>query len=122
MNSAVCRKGVEQFWQGAEQTGGRYVEDKSRLLKVLKTTVTDQQMPRPLVDIFSPLIFLTDPANFTGDPHLVHRPCTEMPTARAPRGLAPLAARWERGFVERRRAVTEGVTWTGPGGRAGSEW
>lgn len=55
VNSAVCRKGVEQFWQGAEQTGGRYVEDKSRLLKVLKTTVTDQQMPRPLVDIFSPL-------------------------------------------------------------------
>lgn len=55
INSQVCRKGVEQFWIGAEQTGGRYVKDKSRLLKVLKTEVSPQQMPRPLLDIFSPL-------------------------------------------------------------------
>lgn len=55
VNSEVCRRGVEQFWQGAEQTGGRYIKDKSRLLKVLKTSVSQQQMPRPLVDIFSPL-------------------------------------------------------------------
>jgi hypothetical protein len=56
VNSPLCRRGVEQFWLGAEQTGGRYVEDKSRLLKVLKTSVSEQQMPRPLVDIFSPLL------------------------------------------------------------------
>lgn len=55
MNSQLCRREVEQFWHGAEQTGGRYVNDKSRLLKVLKTAVPEQQMPRPLVDIFSPL-------------------------------------------------------------------
>ena len=55
INSLICRKGVEQFWIGAEQTGGRYVKDKSRLLKVLKTEVSAQQMPRPLLDIFSPL-------------------------------------------------------------------
>src|SRR5262245_18656793 len=55
INSQLCRRGVEQFWQNADQTGGRYVEDKSRLLKVLKTSVSEQQMPRPLVDIFSPL-------------------------------------------------------------------
>ena len=55
LNSQLCRREVEQFWQGAEQTGGRYVEDKSRLLKVLKTTVSEQQMPRELLDIFSPL-------------------------------------------------------------------
>jgi serine/threonine protein kinase len=55
VNSVVCRREVEQFWHGAEQTGGRYIKDKSRLLKVLKTSVSEQQMPRPLVDIFSPL-------------------------------------------------------------------
>ena len=55
VNSQLCRRGVEQFWQGAEHTGGRYIKDKSRLLKVLKTSVSEQQMPRPLFDIFSPL-------------------------------------------------------------------
>ncbi|MBI3860810.1 MAG: protein kinase, partial [Planctomycetia bacterium] len=55
VRSEVCRREVEQFWQGAEQTGGRYIKDKSRLLKVLKTSVSEQQMPRQLVDIFSPL-------------------------------------------------------------------
>ena len=55
INSPLCRREVEQFWQGAEQTGGRFIKEKSRLLKVLKTAVSEQQMPRPLVDIFSPL-------------------------------------------------------------------
>jgi len=55
VNSEVCRREVEQFWRGAEQTGGRYIKEKSRLLKVLKTAVSEQQMPRPLLDIFSPL-------------------------------------------------------------------
>ena len=55
IKSEVCRREVEHFWQGAEQTGGRFIEDKPRLLKVLKTAVSDQQIPRPLVDIFSPL-------------------------------------------------------------------
>jgi len=55
MNSQLCRREVEQFWRGAEQTGGRYVKEKSRLLKVLKTAVSEQQMPGTLLDIFSPL-------------------------------------------------------------------
>jgi serine/threonine protein kinase len=55
INSEVCRREVEQFWHGGEQTGGRYVKEKSRLLKVLKTAVSEQQMPRKLLDIFSPL-------------------------------------------------------------------
>ncbi len=55
IKSEVCRREVEQFWNGAERTGGRYIEDKSRLLKVLKTAVSEQQMPRQLVDIFAPL-------------------------------------------------------------------
>ena len=55
INSELCRREVEQFWLGAEQTGGRYIKEKSRLLKVLKTAVSEQQMPRQLIDIFSPL-------------------------------------------------------------------
>jgi predicted Ser/Thr protein kinase len=55
VSSELCRKEVEHFWQGAELTGGRYVKDKSRLLKVLKTSVSEQIMPRRLLDIFSPL-------------------------------------------------------------------
>jgi len=55
VKSEVCMREVQRFWNGAERTGGRYVKEKSRLLKVLKTAVSDQQMPRPLVDIFSPL-------------------------------------------------------------------
>jgi serine/threonine protein kinase len=55
ISSPLCRREVEQFWHGAEQTGGRYIKEKSRLLKVLKTAIAEQQMPRQLVDIFSPL-------------------------------------------------------------------
>jgi hypothetical protein len=55
IKSVLCRREVERFWQGAEETGGRYVNEKSRLLKALKTAVALEQMPRGLVDIFSPL-------------------------------------------------------------------
>ncbi len=55
LHSPVCRRSVEEFWRGAERTGGCYVRDKSRLMKVLKTVVAEQQVPRPLLDIFSPL-------------------------------------------------------------------
>jgi serine/threonine protein kinase len=55
VKSDVCRKGVERFWQGAEQTGGRIIDDKSRLMKVLKTSVSTDEYPPTLADIFSPL-------------------------------------------------------------------
>ncbi len=55
INSQLCRREVERFWHGGEQPRGRYVEDKSQLLKVLKTAVSEGQMPRQLLDIFSPL-------------------------------------------------------------------
>jgi serine/threonine protein kinase len=55
IKSDLCRREVERFWQGAEETGGRYINEKSRLMKALKTSVTLEQMPRELVDIFSPL-------------------------------------------------------------------
>ena len=55
IRSETCRKEVEQFWRGAEQTGGCWVDDKARLLKVLKTSLSAQEMPQSLADIFSPL-------------------------------------------------------------------
>ena len=55
VHSEVCQREVEGFWRGAEQTGGRWVDQKSRLLKVLKTVVSEEQMPPQLADIFSPL-------------------------------------------------------------------
>jgi len=55
VHSDICRREVENFWRIAEQTGGRWVEDRSRLLKVLKTSVSPEEMPPSLADIFSPL-------------------------------------------------------------------
>ena len=65
IKSAMCRQGVEDFWRIVEGTGGRWVEDRARLLKVVKTAVASQEMPLTLSDIFSPLLgfefFETDP-------------------------------------------------------------
>ena len=55
IKSDICRKEVERFWRSAEQSGGAWVNDKSRLLKVLKTAVSAEEIPRPLADNFSPL-------------------------------------------------------------------
>ena len=56
VRSRACRRDVEGFWNLAGKTGGRWVEDKARLLKVLKTAVSAEEMPKPLGDIFSPLL------------------------------------------------------------------
>jgi serine/threonine protein kinase len=55
IKSDICRRGVEQFWRGAEQSGDAWVKDKARLLKVLKTAVAAEEIPPALADIFSPL-------------------------------------------------------------------
>ena len=55
IKSDLCRREVEQFWRGASKSGSLWVEDKARLLKVVKTAVTTQEMPPTLADIFSPL-------------------------------------------------------------------
>jgi len=55
IKSDICRREVERFWRGAEQSGGAWVKDKSRLFKVLKTAVSPAEIPPPLADIFSPL-------------------------------------------------------------------
>jgi serine/threonine protein kinase len=55
VKSEICRKEVERFWHGAEQSGGAWVNDQARLLKVLKTTIATGEIPPPLADILSPL-------------------------------------------------------------------
>ncbi len=56
VRSGALRGEVVEFWRIAGQTGGQWVDDKARLLKVLKTAVSDQDLPPPLADIFSPLL------------------------------------------------------------------
>lgn len=55
IRSDECRKKVEEFCRLAERTGGTMVEDRSRLLKVIKTAVAEREMPAAMADIFSPL-------------------------------------------------------------------
>src|SRR5262249_4372918 len=55
IKSDICRRGVERFWQGVEQSGYAWVQNKARLLKVLKTAVCAEEIPPALADIFSPL-------------------------------------------------------------------
>jgi serine/threonine protein kinase len=66
VRSDACCKEVEEFWRIAGQTGGQWVEDKARLLKVVKTAVSDQDLPPPLADILSPLLGFEF---FESDPH-----------------------------------------------------
>jgi hypothetical protein len=56
IHSRACRGEVEEFWRIASETGGQWVEDKARLLKVLKTAISDEDLPQPLAEIFSPLL------------------------------------------------------------------
>jgi Protein kinase domain/Domain of unknown function (DUF4062) len=56
VKSEICRREVERFWRGAEQSGSGWVNDKSRLLKVMKTAISTEEIPRSLADIFSPLL------------------------------------------------------------------
>ncbi len=55
IKSDICRREVERFWRGVQQSGGAWVNDKPRLLKVLKTAIAVEEIPPPLDDIFSPL-------------------------------------------------------------------
>lgn len=55
IKSDLCCREVEQFWRGASQSGSLWVEDKARLLKVVKTLISSEEMPPPLAEIFSPL-------------------------------------------------------------------
>jgi len=55
IKSDICRREVERFWRGAEQSGDAWVNKRARLLKVLKTAIAAEELPSPLDDIFSPL-------------------------------------------------------------------
>lgn len=55
IHSESCQREVQEFLRVAEQTGGPWVDEKSRLLKVLKTAVAEEQMPPQMANIFSPL-------------------------------------------------------------------
>src|ERR1017187_2810475 len=56
LKSEWCRKQVATFWQGCGATGGTVIGTKSRVLKVIKTPVADDDDPPELKLIFQPLL------------------------------------------------------------------
>lgn len=56
VKSDGCRRLVEAFWQVAEHNGGMWVESCPRLLKVIKTPVSSQDVPPGLAALLSQLL------------------------------------------------------------------
>jgi hypothetical protein len=52
LNSAWCTREVQEFCQSAQHTGGLVVENKARILKVIKTPVdTEEALPEVMKDV-----------------------------------------------------------------------
>ena len=56
VKSRNCAKEVETFWRSATEEGNLRVEDRTRLLKVVKTPVLEGDMPAPLDTVLSDLL------------------------------------------------------------------
>lgn len=52
IKSDSCRRGVEEFWRRAEATGALWVDEKSRLFKVVKTPFAQTEVPPTLAQVF----------------------------------------------------------------------
>lgn len=50
-----CRREVEQFWHSAERAGDLFVENRSRIFKVVKTPVEPEEVPDSLSQLFERL-------------------------------------------------------------------
>jgi serine/threonine protein kinase len=55
IKSESCRKGVEEFWRRAEESGALWVDEKSRLFKVVKTPFAPLEVPAALAQVFARL-------------------------------------------------------------------
>lgn len=62
VKSESCLKELEAFCLGAAQSGGLRVEDKARLLKVVKTWVPREKLPSPLQQFLGYEFFVMDQA------------------------------------------------------------
>ena len=52
LNSEWCTREVQEFCQSAQHTGGLVVENKARILKVIKTPVdTEEALPEVMKDV-----------------------------------------------------------------------
>lgn len=56
VKSDWCLREIEEFYRSAEQEGGVQVEDKSRILKVVKTPVPEEEIPEGLSHLFQRLL------------------------------------------------------------------
>jgi len=55
VKSSDCVRETEAFWRSAQEAGNLWLEDKTRLLKVVKTPVADSDVPQGLNEMFSNL-------------------------------------------------------------------
>ena len=62
IKSESCLKELEAFCLGAAQSGGLRIQDKARLLKVVKTRVPREQLPAPLQQFLGYEFFVMDQA------------------------------------------------------------
>jgi serine/threonine protein kinase len=53
IRSESCRKGVEEFWRRAEQSGTLWVDEKARLFKVVKSPFAPMDVPPALAQVFA---------------------------------------------------------------------
>ena len=56
VKSEGCRRVVEDFWQVAERGSGLWIDNRSRIFKVVKTPVSKQDVPPGLAALFSQLL------------------------------------------------------------------
>ena len=54
--SAGCRRGIEEFCEQTQRSGKFYVKDRPRLFKVLKTPISDGDLPPHVDDVLRRLV------------------------------------------------------------------
>ena len=78
VKSESCLKELEAFCLGAAQSGGLRVEDKARLLKVVKTWVPRDVLPSPLQQFLGYEFFVMDQADQPREYQLPPAPADEQ--------------------------------------------
>jgi class 3 adenylate cyclase len=65
VKSSNCIQEIETFWRSARDAGNLWLDDRTRLLKVVKTPVDERDLPNSLSEVFSDLLsfdfFTVDP-------------------------------------------------------------
>src|SRR5882672_10251126 len=63
LKSESCLSEIDEFCRGAEQSGGIRLQDKARLMKVVKTEVPREELPPALQPLLGYKFYSLDPEN-----------------------------------------------------------